>query len=613
MFKSAAISLLLAILPISSDLKVHVGLLLSELFSGVVLIWLMTRLQICKKQEITIAKYINDGEPNPLYEKFQDYLIYKFPQKLTSYELVPKNGEVDFSLQDMIGQKFEDIYNGNIIDLSVSEKQINGKADKYIIIKSKTASTSDIKKYVSKVTTTKTELSGTIKIFRPLISGKKKDEQVIRWESVVVKTNKSLNNTIYSEKVQDELFNSIESFMIDEQWYVDRGIPYKKGYLLYGCPGTGKTSVAKIIASKYNIPVFCLDLSTIDNNATLVKLMTEINYYTNFQKYILLMEDVERSAFFKNNRYNGNKKHKLSMDCLLNCIDGIVEPWGRLLIMSCNDRDPITRHNALIRPGRIDHEIELSYCDDYQLKKFYDLFYGSTNSSIDWSKWKLYPKLTPSYIIKLLQQNVNDSNAFLNLIGKPKDETIPDDVDKTFRADNNDEDHDNRSRRSRTGFRHNGRYDCKSKIKRVQSRIKHNQQKIRIHSAAVARYENKLPKLLRQLEQKENKEKIKNLREKAQRRKKYNETKELYNAIEPEYETPAFMLNSIPVDEIDNDTITTYEYLESDDECNKMFDELDKTLNDKPDKGLDSKLDKTLNGKPDNGLDKELDRPDNLA
>ncbi len=45
------------------------------------------------------------------------------------------------------------------------------------------------------------------------------------------------------------------------QWYSDRGIPFRRGYLLHGIPGSGKSSLIHAIASELELDVYVLSLS----------------------------------------------------------------------------------------------------------------------------------------------------------------------------------------------------------------------------------------------------------------------------------------------------------------------------------------------------------------
>uniref|UniRef100_A0A6C0IUY4 Uncharacterized protein n=1 Tax=viral metagenome TaxID=1070528 RepID=A0A6C0IUY4_9ZZZZ len=85
--------------------------------------------------------------------------------------------------------------------------------------------------------------------------------------------------------------------------------------------------------------------------------MKDIGLYTENQPYILAMEDADRSTLFKN-RWDDDRG--ITMNCLLNAIDGLVESHGRLLFIT-----------ALLRPGRIDKEVNIDLCDYDQLQRMF--------------------------------------------------------------------------------------------------------------------------------------------------------------------------------------------------------------------------------------------------
>ena len=582
MFGVFLIPLLLSILPIEdTNLKMQIGILLGELIARGYLLKLSARLfRYFHKQQIVIPDQTNEMDYNPLFHKVQDYLAIKFAKSIESCELIPKNGDVEFNLSDMSGKTFTDTSEidgtNHLFELNLEKVNENpfdnrSKAMRQIVIKSKTASPGDIKVYVKKLTSAQTKNTNLIKIYRPLIHGKKKDERTIEWSSIIVKTNKTLKNTIYAEDIEKLLFDDIDRFMNNEQWYADRGIPYKRGYFLYSTPGQGKTSVAKIIANKYGTPIFCLDLTTIDENAILTKLMTEINYYACQDLYILLIEDVDRTDFI-NSRY---RDPKLSMDCLLNAIDGVAEPHGRIVLMSANDPSNILNNTALMRPGRIDKAIEFKSCNKMQIKKMYNLFYGTHPYKIEWDNWDFNEDLSAAYIIKLLQENVDHPEVFMRLVGEAKKEDEKNIIlDDTFKkaieqakgeqAKSKSDQKHNDNRYPRRSRRINYSNKIEDKVKRTKRNITQANKRINTWSRSLEKAQTKLPLFLEKLKQKQEKERIKRLKEKAEKRKKH--IQKLINCpdeyVEEEYETPAFLTNSISLDEIIPGTITTYEIME---------------------------------------------------
>jgi len=57
-----------------------------------------------------------------------------------------------------------------------------------------------------------------------------------------------LNSVILDKGIMENLINDVDHFLSQPRWYIDRGIPYRRGYLLYGPPGSGKTSAITALA-----------------------------------------------------------------------------------------------------------------------------------------------------------------------------------------------------------------------------------------------------------------------------------------------------------------------------------------------------------------------------
>jgi hypothetical protein len=152
--------------------------------------------------------------------------------------------------------------------------------------------------------------------------------------------------------------------------YADRGIPYRRGYLLHGEPGTGKSSLVMALAGTLKMPVYQLSLSEqnlTDSNLTLLLNAVEANS-------IVLLEDVD-AAFCDRAAREGSS---LSFSGILNAIDGVAASEARILFMTTNHIDKLDP--ALVRPGRVDVKFEMSLATQPMIAHMFRHFYSHSSS-----------------------------------------------------------------------------------------------------------------------------------------------------------------------------------------------------------------------------------------
>src|SRR5262245_10963513 len=99
---------------------------------------------------------------------------------------------------------------------------------------------------------------------------------------------KALENLIFPRRVKN-LIQEIELWRKNRQWYVDRGIPWKRGWMLYGPPGTGKTALARAFAEDLNMPIYVYNLAELGNHE-LMKVWSEMQVNV---PCIALIEDID--------------------------------------------------------------------------------------------------------------------------------------------------------------------------------------------------------------------------------------------------------------------------------------------------------------------------------
>lgn len=172
---------------------------------------------------------------------------------------------------------------------------------------------------------------------------------------------KAIENVIVKEKQQ--IIDNIADFISKEAWYFKRGLSYKRGYLFYGSPGNGKTSLCLALAKHFNKDIQFLNLNDIEKDSNL---FTAFNNIRN--NSILVIEDVD--AVFGTRE----GKSKVSFSALLNCMDGAFSKYGIITIMTTNHADRID--NALIREGRIDMKVKIDNPEIDMIEEYLSIFYN---------------------------------------------------------------------------------------------------------------------------------------------------------------------------------------------------------------------------------------------
>lgn len=246
-------------------------------------------------------------------------------------------------------------------------------------------------------------------------------------------------DTLYLKQGElNNLVNSIAEFFSEDERseYLSFGIPYKKVYFLYGIPGSGKTSSINTIASHFDCDIHTIPLSTDMDDSKLVEAFSSISSEDSDRqnRKIILIEDID--CIFEERKEGDSVKNKVTLQGLLNCMDGFTCVEGGLIFITANK--PESLDNAMIRSCRVDYKLELGYADEYQTKCMFDRFLPKQSDNFE----KFYNsishlKYTTAMLQELLFFNRKSENIlehtddFKKIVEKNDNKKIVEDGDNT--------------------------------------------------------------------------------------------------------------------------------------------------------------------------------------
>ena len=205
------------------------------------------------------------------------------------------------------------------------------------------------------------------------------------WSHVEFTHPASFDTIALEPTKKQAIMNDLLHFSKAKDYYAKIGKPWKRGYLLFGPPGTGKSTMIAAMANLLEYDIYDLELTAVMDNTQLRRLLIDIT-----GKSIIVIEDIDCSLDLtgqrskkkdedsedsstekdendpakKKSKKSGKetKESKVTLSGLLNFIDGIWSACGgeRIIVFTTNHIEKLDP--ALIRRGRMDMHIELSYC-----------------------------------------------------------------------------------------------------------------------------------------------------------------------------------------------------------------------------------------------------------
>ncbi len=188
------------------------------------------------------------------------------------------------------------------------------------------------------------------------------------WQVSDRRRSRPPGSLIYSGNLMDALLADVGRFQADREWYQEMGIPYRRGYLLHGPPGNGKSSLVAAVAGAMGLNIYVLNLATPElSDERLQTLLSNLP-----RRALLLLEDIDAVFMGRERR---SETVKLSFAGLLNALDGVAAGEGRVCFLTTNHPEHLDA--ALVRPGRADLHLHVANASHEQVAGMLGRFFPS--------------------------------------------------------------------------------------------------------------------------------------------------------------------------------------------------------------------------------------------
>ncbi|KAF8395935.1 hypothetical protein HHK36_019891 [Tetracentron sinense] len=196
------------------------------------------------------------------------------------------------------------------------------------------------------------------------------------WVSVPFRHPSTFQTLALEPELKERLTEDLTAFSNGREFYHRVGRAWKRGYLLHGPPGSGKSSLIAAMANFLCYDVYDLELTKVSDNSELRALLIQTT-----NRSIIVIEDIDCSLDLTADRLlkkktstplmaenHGEENGRVTLSGLLNFTDGLWSCCGeeRIIVFTTNHRDNVDP--ALVRCGRMDLHVRLGACGVHAFK-----------------------------------------------------------------------------------------------------------------------------------------------------------------------------------------------------------------------------------------------------
>ncbi|KAL4294095.1 hypothetical protein AHAS_Ahas18G0193800 [Arachis hypogaea] len=247
------------------------------------------------------------------------------------------------------------------------------------------------------------------------------------WVSVPFRHPSTFETLALEPELKKQIKNDLVSFQNGREFYHRVGRAWKRGYLLHGPPGSGKSSLIAAMANFLCYDVYDLELTKVSDNSELRSLLIQTT-----NRSIIVIEDIDCSVDLTADRTTKKQPAKSFKKCkttmsssgcedsgrvtlsgLLNFTDGLWSCCGeeRIVVFTTNHRDSVDP--ALVRCGRMDVHVSLGTCGIHAFKELVRNYLGVEShalfDAVD-ACIRSGGSLTPAQVGEILLRNRGDAD-----------------------------------------------------------------------------------------------------------------------------------------------------------------------------------------------------------
>lgn len=285
-------------------------------------------------------------QEDAIFHYLNEWTSDKYPRNLRHVELHTVSGEVQATHENDYIYFW---YKGRRIRLSKTKQKLEAAKDIYNMhSRSYNISGYLAKKAINELVLEAVEYGKKKEIERRLNKKEVKVYAGRSWggfTSVDNVKNKNFNELFLEGK--EDLLGDLEKFKASKEKYNKLKIPFKRGYLFYGKPGNGKSSLAYAIADYLKYDIYIIDMSVISASEF-------VNSFNNIpSQSVVVIEDID--SYYDKRTHIG--ENKVSYSTFINALSGIANREGVITVITTNKIDTIDE--ALLREGRCDFKFEV--------------------------------------------------------------------------------------------------------------------------------------------------------------------------------------------------------------------------------------------------------------